>query len=165
MPVRDANLRVAEGAQLASHHERRHARHVALIGERDQIEHQSDVFFPILGDADRCGGSLDPGFIALLLGAHDAAFDLAHVVEIFTDAHAVARPELDLELVGALHDRVEDARVLLQARLALFRRGTVAAEHPLEDHARVDLHRQRLRRRRPADRAHVRAQEVARAAA
>ena len=68
------------------------------------------------------------------------------------------------KLARALGDRVEDARVLLEPRAPLFRCCPISAEHPLEHDARVDLHRQRLIGGGPADRAHVRAEEIAGAA-
>ena len=55
------------------------------------------------------------------------------------------------------------------SRMLLFRstrarrslgRGRVAAEHPIEDDPRIDLHRQRRRRRAPRDRVHVGAAEA-----
>src|SRR5215813_13375895 len=67
-------------------------------------------------------------------------------------------------LARALSERVENARVLLGPCSALFWCCPVATEHPLEDDAWVDFHRQRLIGRCPADRAHVGAEEVAGAA-
>ena len=41
-----ANLRIAQRAELARQHERRHPRGVALIRQRHQLEHQLGVLFP-----------------------------------------------------------------------------------------------------------------------
>ena len=96
----------------------------------------------------------------------DAPLDLAHVVHVLGQLRLRSRaPEPRCRSRALSRDGVEDAGVLLQPRAPLLRRGAVAAEHPLEHDARVDLHRQRLRRRAPADRAHVRAEEIAGAAA
>jgi len=51
-------------------------------------------------------------------------------------------------------ERIEDAVVALAPRRTLLD-GTAVAEHPLEDHLRVQLHWQRLRRGRPRDRVGV----------
>ena len=44
------------------------------------------------------------------------------------------------QIVNALRDAVEDAEVVAQAGNALLRRCAVAAEHALEQDARVQLH-------------------------
>ena len=165
MPVRDADLRIGERAELAGHHERRDARHVPLIGERHELEHQLDVLFPVLRHADRHRRRLEQMIGALALGLLDAPLDFADVLHVLAELGAIPRPEAALEIGHALSHRVEDARVLREARLPRGGRRAVAAEHPLEDDARVDLHRERLRRRPPRDGAHVRAEVIARAAA
>ncbi len=51
-------------------------------------------------------------------------------------------------------DGIENAAVFLLARQALGRVAAIA-EQSLENHARIDLHGQRLRGRAPGDRIHV----------
>jgi hypothetical protein len=87
-------------------------------------------------------------------GLLDAALDLAHVIEIVADARAVARPDFALQVSGFLGHRIENAAVLANAGLTLRGR-TGPSEHPLERRPRIDLHRIRLRLRRPRDRVHV----------
>ena len=57
------------------------------------------------------------------------------------------------------HHRIENAALLFDALEALFGVGAVA-EQAIEDHARIDLHRQRSGRRAPRNRVHVGAAEA-----
>ena len=131
-----------------------------------QVEHQLDVLFPVLRHADRRRRRLDAGLVALLLGLHDAALDLAHVVEILGRAR-VCRAAPSCSFSSCALSRTASRMLVFCSSRARrsCRRRAVAAEHALEHDARVDLHRQRLRRPTPSDRAHVRAEEVAGAAA
>ena len=69
---------------------------------------------------------------------------------VLVEAQAIGRIEPDFEPRQASDERVEDAPVVLPARGALLGRAAVA-EHALEHDLRVQLHRQRGRRRRPRD--------------
>ena len=91
---------------------------------------------------------------ALLFGNLQAALDFADVLQIVAQPGAIARAEVVLETRNLARDLVENAAIFLNARLALFRRAAIA-EKPLEDHARIDLHRQRRGGRAPGDRIHV----------
>jgi hypothetical protein len=55
-----------------------------------------------------------------------APLDLAHVLEILIDPHAVRRAELTFEARERARDRVEDAALLRAPRGALFGRAAVA---------------------------------------
>ena len=89
----------------------------------------------------------------VLLGAHlHAPLDLAHGVEIVVDHVAVAAPELRCKLAAWLVTRSRMLPVSRDDRLALLL-GIALPEQPIEDRARVVLHRQRLRRRAERDRA------------
>src|SRR5206468_7507571 len=88
------------------------------------------------------------------LDALDAALELADVVEVLVQAGAIARPELALQLRNLPGDPVEDAAIGAAIRGALLRR-CADAEELIEDGPRIADHRQRLRRRRPADRVGV----------
>src|SRR6185503_1412881 len=90
MTVGDADLRVAQPRQLAAHHERRHAREVALERERLELEHQVHVLLERLGDAARRRRRLQPALRALILGLHDSPLDLADVGEILVEPRAIA---------------------------------------------------------------------------
>jgi hypothetical protein len=124
-----------------------------------ELVHQADVIFEHLGDADWerrrsdvCG--------SMRFGAFNAAFDLADVVEIFTEARAIARPQIPLQHPGLSRDEIENAFRSPVPRLPL-RSSAWAPEHALEHDPGVDLHRQRRRRRAPGDRVRVRATESA----
>ncbi len=86
--------------------------------------------------------------------ALDAALDLADVLEVVVEPRPVARSELALQLRGLARNPVEDAAVGLEVGLALVG-GRADAEQLVEHDARVAHHRQRLLRRRPADRVGV----------
>jgi len=93
----------------------------------------------------------------------DAALELAHVLEVLVDTTAIGGAQGALERVHLAHHPVEDATVVLATRRAI---GvvTAGAEEQVESGARIADHRQRLVRRRPADRVGVRAAVVVRAA-
>src|SRR5262245_45796109 len=84
----------------------------------------------------------------------DAPLDLAHAVEVLAHAGGVARAESVLQLPDLADDRVENAPILGELPAALFS-AEALSEQPLEDDARVGLHRQRGRRRAPRQRVHV----------
>src|SRR5262245_43807403 len=95
----------------------------------------------------------------LLLRPLNAPLDFTNVVEILAEAQAVRPSDAALERGDVFGDEVEDAPVLLHAGAALVR-GAAAAEHPLEQHAWIDLHRERRRRPLPAERVRVGAAEA-----
>ncbi len=101
-------------------------------------------------------GSASASLVAACDRLLDAALDLAHVFQISVEPTAVGRAYSAAQRVRFVDDRVEDAAILGRAAVTLLRRAC-AAEHALEGHARIDLHRQRLGLRRPGDRVHVRA--------
>ena len=105
--------------------------------------------------------------LAAAIGGLDvlnAPFDLAHVVQVVGEARAVGGADLPLEAVERRRDRIEDARVFAAPARAIFRRGA-DAEQRVEHRAWIAQHRQRLARRRPADRIGVGARVVVFAAA
>src|SRR5262249_17699730 len=83
------------------------------------------------------------------------------VFEVFVQLCYILWPETFRETLDALCDTVKNAGALIQLQCALLFGGSVTAEHPLENDARVQLHWQRLSRRPPAEGAHIRTQIVA----
>src|SRR5262245_23541759 len=143
----DAQLRVCLGAEVARHHEREDATQVGLVRHRGTVEHQGRVVTIRLWNANRRIERRD--FSAVLrFHALDPPLDLPDIVEVLTQAHAVARTEPALEPGDIFGDRVENALILLHPRPTLSS-GPGPAEQPLEYHSWVDLHRQRRRWRRP----------------
>jgi len=66
----------------------KHARKVRRIGESDQVQLQAHVRRERVRDADGRVGNFD-GTIGLLLGARDAVFGFANVIEVVVEARAV----------------------------------------------------------------------------
>ena len=95
-------------------------------------------------------GSVRP-FSRILLGALNPLFDVAHVLEILRQADLVARPQPAIEIGRIVPHRIQDAGVETATGETLSGRAR-PAEQPLEDHARIGLHRQRHRRRLPRHR-------------
>src|SRR4029450_3540477 len=122
------------------------------------------VPFPRFRYANRNRWRLDQRFRPLLLGLLNPPLDFTNVVDVLAELRAILGAKAALKVLHAFTDGVEDAVVLFQAGQSLFSRRAVAAEHPLEHHSRIDFHRQRLRRRAPGDRAHVRAEKITGAA-
>ena len=150
---------------VAAELEREDARRVGGKRHRLQIEHQLDVLFERIGHADRRAGQLARlAALVRLLDLLDAPLDLAHVVEVIGQARAIGGAELAAQIADRLGDPVEDALVVLAPGAARFRRGA-DAEQLIEHRARVADHRQRIGRRRPADRVGVDARVVVGAAA
>src|SRR5207248_677995 len=85
---------------------------------------------------------------ALLLGLLDSRFDVADRVEVLVDADAILRANLQAESLELRPDAVENAPIRADPfdarRLVVF-----LPEQPLEDDARVALHRIGHRRRLP----------------
>jgi hypothetical protein len=128
-------------------------REIGLVGQRHQIEHDRGVLFPRVGDPHRRDRNRDLGR-RLLLGPLNARFDLADVLQVLIQTHTIARAETAFELCDIAGHRIENAAVLPHARDAFGRRSR-PAEHALEDHARVGLHRHWGRRRLPRNGVHV----------
>ena len=150
----DVDVRIRPHAELAAEHEGEDARLVRLVGERQQVEEQLRVILERLRHADRRlrhHGDLGAG---TTLGLLDAALGAAHVLEVLVEARAIRWPDRAGQIRQVRGDDVEHAPVGPQAGQPLVL-GALPPEHPLEDDARVDLHRQRLGRRLPAERVHV----------
>ena len=148
-----AHLRIRTVVQIARHHEGEDAGDVRLKRQRHQVEHQADMGLVHLGGTDRRLGHLEVR-PRLLLRPDDAAFDLAHVVQIFAEARLVAGAKPLLQSRRRLRHRIEDAASRTHPLEPLPRRAG-AAEHALEHDARIDLHRQRRGRPLPRDGVHV----------
>ena len=112
------------------------------------------------------GASTASTSVALLrFGPLDPPLDLADVVEILVDARAIARAEAALQrarLARRSNRGCCGPRAMRAARCA-----SVPPSPNIRSNtdARVDLHRQRRRRRRPGDRVHVGAAVAGRAGA
>ena len=85
------------------------------------------------------------------LGRLDALLDFANGREILVQLRAIARTERPLETSRFLRDGIENRARLARLREAL-RRAAAIAEQPLEDDARMRLHRERRRGRLPRNR-------------
>ena len=160
-----ADLGIRPRALLLADHERDHARQVRLQRQELQVQHQRQVILEDGRDALRLieRRQLD---VALLLGPGDAPFDVAHRLGVLLHLGAVLRPELAPQPGQLGVHRVEDALVLPHPRFAGAAIGGAAiAEQPLEDGARVVLHRQRLRGAAPRQRVRVGAAQDAGAGA
>ena len=147
-----AAFRPHAAADVAAHLECRDAGDVGHERQRLQIEHQLDVLFERIGHAERSGRQR-AGFAARIVFFDflNAALDLAHVVQIRVQAlrdRSAPRSFCKRLTSCAIQSRM--LRVDLAARQALLRRAAFA-EQILERHARIERHRQRLRRRRPTD--------------
>ena len=94
----------------------------------------------------------------------DAALDLANVGQVAIEARPIARAELLAHRRHFALDPVEDAAAADAALGAIGLRRSGAEQH-VERDARIANHRQRLVRRRPADRVGVGARVVVGAAA
>src|SRR5437667_4730658 len=103
-------------------------------------------------------------FIALRFRLLDPPLDLTHVFEILCQLRPVTRTKVALQVFHTRAQRISYAVFCLKKKKPVLRGGPVTAEHALENHARVDLHRLGLRGRSPGNRAHVRAEEVTGAA-
>src|SRR4030095_689518 len=102
--------------------------------------HYVRVLFPGIRDANGSHGHRDLGR-RLLLGALDARFDLANVLEVLVEPDAIARAQPALERGDIAGHGIEDAAVLPHARDTLLGRARTS-EHALEHDTRVRLHRQ-----------------------
>ena len=92
--------------------------------------------------------------LALLLGALDAALDLADVLRIFVDAIAIVGAEAGFQSAELLDDGVEDALFGVAPSETLLGAGAIA-EEALKHDARIHFHGQRRRGRAPRDGVHV----------
>ena len=165
MRLGDADLRVRPLADLARHHEREHARDVGLVRERQQVEHQLDVLVERLRHADRRVGHRDRRSSPASRPAGCAARSRGRCRGTRSSRARSRAPEPALQVAST--SSLTESRMLLSAACAPTRCAARArpAEQPLEHHARVDLHRQRRRRRLPRDRVHVGAAVAARRSA
>src|SRR5262245_19480028 len=82
---------------IATHLERRDARDVSHKCQDLKVEHQLDVFFPVVRHADRCGRQL-AGLAAtvLLFDSCDTPFNLAHILEILIQSLPIRGPDRGL---------------------------------------------------------------------
>ncbi len=119
--VGNADVVVGPVGAFADHEVRGDPSHVCLVGQHDQIEHQTYLLVEIRQLTDRCVGQLDTGEIALRC-LFDAALRLAHGFQIVAQNGAVPGTQTALQLVCALVDEVENAARTSGNRLALFRR-------------------------------------------
>ena len=152
----EAALRIDAVRGVASELEREDARDVRRERQRLQVEHQLDVLGERVGHADRRAGQL--ARLAAAVGrprpSGCGARSRARRPGSRVSRARSAAPRFFLQ---PRHRRCRASRgccVLGAALLALGRR-RADAEQLIEHHARVAHHRQRLVRRRPADRVGV----------
>ena len=102
-------------------------------------------------------------FGSLLFGVNDLPLDFTNVLEVLVELRDIFLPQTLGEALDALRNAVENAGVLIQLQLPLLFGRSITAEHPLEDDARIQFHRQRLSRCPPGEGAHIGTEIVARA--
>src|SRR5688572_5191517 len=132
--------RIHAARQVARTEEGHDASDVGLERRGDHVPVQANVLVELLRDSRR---QIELGdFIARLRRELDATLDLTDLIGVLVDRSNIAGPELLAESPEFLDQRVEDALTLLHSLCANFGRGA-AAEQPLEDDLRVQLHRER----------------------
>ena len=142
-------LRIRAAGEIAREQQRAHAGDVRLERQRQQIELELDVLVESLRHAHRhrhirrrdgrgLHGDLQP------------PLDLADVLGVVVEPRAVGGARFAAQPRETAGQRVQNAAVALSALGALLRRAAVS-EHALEDHLRIQLHRQRIGRRGPGD--------------
>ena len=134
-------LRVGAAGQVAGEEQRADAGDVGLERQRQQVELQLDVLVEGLRHADRHLHVLGRDGRGLHRNLQPP-LDLADVLGVVVEPGAVGRADVAAQPREAAGQRVEDALVALAPRRPLLDRAAVA-EHPLEHHLRVQLHRQR----------------------
>ncbi len=142
-------FRVRPAGEVAREEQRADSRDVGLECQREQVELQLDVLVEGLRYAHRHRHV----FRRDGRGLHrnlQATLDLANVGRVVVEPLAVGGADARAHAREAAGQRVEDAAVPLAAGGPLLDRAAVA-EHPLEHHLRIQLHRQRRGRRRPRD--------------
>ncbi len=124
------------------------------------------MFFKGVGDAHwSIGRAVAGGLAILLLSLGDAAFDFTEVLHVIGKPRLVLGIEALGQITNALGHTIKDAEVVAQAGNSRFGGRAVAAEHALEQHARVQLHGIGRGRGAPGNRVHVGAGIVAAATA
>ena len=155
------DLGIGLGGELGRHQEGDDAGHVGLVRQQLKVEHHLDVLAERGRRARR--RTLDGGQLAVRigLGPLNAPLDVAHRGQIVGQLGLVGRPEPLPQPRRLPGHRVENAAVLPPARAPrLGAGGAAVSEQPLEQRPRVALHRQRRRRRAPAQGADVGATEA-----
>src|SRR5260370_21913 len=111
MSILYADERITERAKLAGQHECLNARHIALEGQRLEVEHQLDVLYPILRNTAWCFRRLNAAFGALLFGLNDLPLDFPDIVEVFVELRHVLWPKTLCQSLDALRYAVKNAGV------------------------------------------------------
>src|SRR5579883_3422890 len=153
MSIRDVEERVAAVAGLVGKHEGRDPGEVSLVGQRQEIEHQPDVFPQVLGDAaGSCHPGVGPGFRGGFRRG-DPQLDLPDRAEILIDLAAVVPAQAIAELPGVLQDEIEHAPLVPLLLEPLGRRVAAGSrtEQAVEDQPGVDLLGHRHAGRLPGD--------------
>src|ERR1019366_7852830 len=121
--VAHATPRVGSPAGIARVHHGRNARNLGAPREHQQIPHELDVILERLGNSHRSFRNIQLGR-GLLRRLLNTPLDFTDVIQILTQASAVARIELALQPRYLIGYRIENAAVLLLTRKPL---GRVAA--------------------------------------
>src|SRR5262245_53414117 len=115
--VRDRMMRFGETERgigpltyLARHHESEDSSQVCLIGDGQQIEHQTDVLLIRLRYTDRLRRHVRLEF-RLRRGLFNAPFDFPHVVEILVEPSTITGAETGLEVLEVADNEIENASV------------------------------------------------------
>ena len=160
-----AALREGAARRVTTGLEGKHAGHVRLECQHLNIEHELHVLRERIGNARRRLGQ-QPLLTTLVLRFHllNATLELAHIFEILLHALTIGRAQVALERRHLAHHPIKDAAIVAAARRSV---GIAAAgaKQQVKRGPWIADHRQRLRRRRPADRVGVRAGVVVRATA
>ena len=157
MAVGDADFAIGARRAFARDQERQHARQVGLERDRHHVGHQLEVLGEIRRNAVRLV-HVRIDLRVVLFRLFDLPLDLADRGEVLVELALVGGSEVGLQLLRVVGDEIENAAAVLFFCGARFRaqRGAVA-EQPLEQRARIENRRQRLRLAAPGQIVGVRA--------
>ena len=146
-------------ADFRRHHEGKNARHVGLVSQRDQVEHQSDALLERIYIVRRSVRNVHLRKIARF-HLLNAPLDLAHAFKVVGQHSFVRRPQHPLQVLRFLAHQIEQRNILLRQPRPV--RDVIALpEQTREQLARIRLHRQRRRRRAERNRPCVGAAVIA----
>ena len=128
---------VGLAADFRRHHEGEYARHVGLVSQRHQVEHQVDV---LVERKSRGAGGVGDGDVREIARFHflNAALDLADAFEVIRQHGLVGRPQNALQILRFFAHHIEQRRILLGQTRALGR-VIALAEQTDEEFPRLGL--------------------------
>ncbi len=145
MAVGDVQLAIRARGAFVGDQERNHAGQIGLESDGQHVGHQFEVLGEIRGNAiGLIHVRIDLGVV--FLGPLDASFDFANRRKILIELAAVGRTQAAFEVLCILGDEIENAAPVAGPSGALLgsQRCSIA-EQALEERARIEHWRQRLR--------------------